>query len=428
MPASHFMQMYEESRGLDLCGIRETSETRVVGIFKKRLTGFWIDIGMIVGKRSPHEIQGLYLLPSGPPPGTPPLHELSDKEIAHELDEYLDRLAEAEVFSGTAILEKEGEILLSKACGRAHRGLDIPNRIGTRYNIASMGKMFTAVAIAQLVERGKLSYEDRINKFLGSDWISRKTGERVRIQHLLTHTSGMGDYLPRLSKAPVSGFGTLEDFKSLCNRESPRFEPGTDWAYSNTGFLLLGAVIQEVSGKDYYEYIEENIFRPAGMTDTGFLTITEKMERPGQDFALSYFREYTDKDTTWRSGMSDSAFRIRGSPAGGAFSTAGDIQKFARALRSNSLISESSGALLMEAKPDLGSPRYGYGFNVNSKNGERIVGHRGGHQGVSTLLQMYLDRGYTVVILSNSSSGAFLVNNRIQELLSSEYYSIKIER
>ena len=327
MPASYFMQMYEESRGLDLCGIRETSETRVVGIFKQRLTGFWIDIGMIVGKRSPHEIQGLYLLPSGPPPGTPPLSELSDKEIVHELDEYLDRLAEAEVFSGTAILEKEGEILLSKACGRAHRGLDIPNRIGTRYNIASMGKMFTAVAIAQLVERGKLSYEDRINKFLGSDWISRKTGEKVRIQHLLTHTSGMGDYLPRLSKAPVSGFGTLEDFKSLCNRESPRFEPGTDWAYSNTGFLLLGAVIQEVSGKDYYEYIEENIFRPAGMTDTGFLTITEKMERPGQDFALSYFREYTDKDTTWRSGMSDSAFRIRGSPAGGAFSTAGDIQK-----------------------------------------------------------------------------------------------------
>jgi len=336
--------------------------------------------------------------------------QLSVSEFVQELDAYLKTNTEKDIFSGVVLVAHKGKPIFKKAYGMADRERNISNQVNTKFCIGSMGKMFTAVAIAQLVEQGKLSYDDLIGKYLGADWILSEVGEKVKISHLLSHTSGIAEFLDdEFYKFTEAGtHWTLEDRKPIVKEKSLTFEPGTRWAYCNIGFILLAAIIEKVTGKDY---IKEHIFDPADMDNT----IGSSSNKILSNVALGYDRVQEEGKAIWRK---TGLFGKNGSPSSGGFSTVDDLLNFSEALRRDLLISSESKELLMSAKPGLSSKNYGYGFWIeSSRKFGRVVGHGGVAPGVSANFRMFLDRGYTLITLSNYSEAILPVARKIRSLL-----------
>jgi len=339
--------------------------------------------------------------------------QLSVSEFVQDLDAYLETNTEKDLFSGVVLVAREGKPIFKKAHGMADRERNISNQVNTRFCIGSMNKMFTAVAIAQLVEQGKLSYDDLIEQYLGAEWIPSEVGEKVKVSHLLSHTSGIAEYLTDefyISSAEI--YRTLEDYKPVVREKSLTFEPGTRWEYCNTGFILLGAIIEKVTGKDYWDYIKEHIYSPAEMDNTiGF-----DRNKTLPNVAMGYEKAQEKGKAIWR--KTAFAGKINGSPSGGGFSTVDDLLKFAGALSSDLLISSESKELLMSVKASSGSMDYGYGFIIESSSKfGRVVGHGGAAFGVSANFRMFVDKGYTMIILSNFSEASLPVSEKIRSLL-----------
>jgi CubicO group peptidase (beta-lactamase class C family) len=285
-------------------------------------------------------------------------------------------------------------------------------KLQTRFNLGSMNKMFTAVAALQLVERGKLSLDDTIGKYLGTDWLSQPVLDRVQVKHLLTHTSGLGSYFnEEFVRSSRALFRRVDDYRPLVKSEGLDFEPGTNWKYSNTGMLVAGAVIEKAGGKDYFDYIRENVTGPAGMRDTD----SYELDRVNRNLAVGYSQEQTAGGPAWRNNLFEHV--IRGGPAGGGYSTVEDLLRFDQALRSGKLLTKASLANLWRAYPELSSPDYGLGFGIESSAAGRIVGHSGGFTGISAHLDMYLDDGWTVAVLSNYGDAAPIVQGKARELI-----------
>jgi CubicO group peptidase (beta-lactamase class C family) len=347
------------------------------------------------------------------PPKTAKPDQLSVSEFVRELDVYLETNTEKDIFSGVVLVAREGKPIFKKAYGMADRERNISNQVNTKFCIGSMNKMFTAVAIAQLVEQGRLSYDDLIGKYLGEEWILSEVGEKVKISHLLSHTSGIAEYLTDeflISSAEI--YRTLEDYKSIIKEKSLTFKPGTRWEYCNTGFILLGAIIEKATGKDYWDYIKEHIYDPADMDNTiGF-----DRNKTLPNLAMGYEKVQEEGKVFWK--KTAFAGKIKGSSSGGGFSTVDDLLKFAEALRSDLLISSESKELLMSVKASSRSIDYGYGFIIeNSRKFGRVVGHGGAAFGVSANFRMFVDRGYTMIILSSFSEASLPVSRKIRSLL-----------
>lgn len=347
------------------------------------------------------------------PPKKDQTDRLSVSEFVQELDAYLESTTEKDLFSGVVLVAREGTPIFKKAYGLADRERNISNQVNTKFCIGSMNKMFTAVAIAQLVEQGKLSYDDLIGKYLGAEWILSEVGEKVKIAHLLSHTSGIAEYLTDefiISSAEI--YRTLEDYKPIVKDKSLTFEPGTRWEYCNTGFILLGAIIERAKGNDYWDYIKKHIYDPADMDNTiGF-----DRNKTLPNLAMGYEKVKEEGKAFWR--KTAYAGKIKGSPAGGGFSAVDDLMKFAEALRSDLLIGSESKELLMSVKANSRSIDYGYGFIIeNSRKFGRVVGHGGAAFGVSANFRMFVDRGYTMIILSNLSEASLPVSRKIRSLL-----------
>jgi CubicO group peptidase (beta-lactamase class C family) len=332
---------------------------------------------------------------------------LSEDGFKKELDAYLTQSAKNDVFSGAVLVAKEGKTIFKKAYGMADRELNIPNTLNTRFCLGSINKTFTAVAIAQLVEQGKLSYDDLIGKYLGADWIRPGVGKKVKISHLLTHTSGMVEYL---TDDLLGKYLTTEDYKALTRLNTLSYEPGSKWQYCNTGFILLGAIIEKASGANYEEYIKKHIFEPAGMERT----LISSSDKGLADVAMPYGK--VDNEGSRQKTVL--AGKINGCSAGGGYSTVEDLLKFAAALEANKLITKESAKLLMSAKPGLNSRNYGYGFFIykHPRLG-LVVGHGGVAPGVSSNFRMFVDIGYTMIILSNYDKASLKVWSIIQILL-----------
>jgi len=339
--------------------------------------------------------------------------QLSVSEFVRELDAYLETNTEKDIFSGVVLFAREGTPIFKKAYGMADRERNIPNQVDTKFCIGSMNKMCTAVAITQLVEQGKLSYGDLIGKYLGADWILSAVGEKVKISHLLSHTSGIAEYLTDEFVISSAGtYRTLEDYKPIVKEKSLTFEPGTRWAYCNTGFILLGTIIEKVTGRNYSDYIKEHIYGPADMDNT----IDFDRNKTLPNLAMGYDKVQEEGKAFWR--KTAFAGKINGQPSGGGFSTVDDLLRFSEALRSDLLISSESKELLMSAKPGLSSMNYGYGFWIeNSWKFGRVVGHGGANFGVSANFRMFVDKGYTMIILSNFSEASLPVSRKIRSLL-----------
>jgi CubicO group peptidase (beta-lactamase class C family) len=410
------MGIYEMSKGLDFHGIRAYEpplpETELVVICRNRMTEAWMGISIKAEPDPPHKIGGLLLSPARPPTDLPPPKPLSESEMLHEIGAFLDRLEMEDAFSGSVLIAKDGEVLYSRACGVANKSCGMLNRLDTKFNLGSMNKMFTAVSIGQLVERELLRYEDPIGKFIGEDWLPASITGQVQVQHLLCHTSGLGSYFNeeyhRKSRALLR---EIEDYKPLVEGDTLMFEPGTGWQYSNTGFLLLGAIIEKVTGGSYFDYVRENIYEPAGMINSDCY----EMDLVVENLAVGYTREKQGNESLWRNNLFIHV--IKGGPAGGGFSTVEDLFHFDRAMRAAKLVSAATAEILWAPKPDLGSDGYGFGFGISGEPGNRVVGHGGGFPGISSQLDMYLDTGYTVAVMSNYDMGAQTVNQKIRGLI-----------
>jgi CubicO group peptidase (beta-lactamase class C family) len=333
---------------------------------------------------------------------------LSEKQLLQTIKDLLPRLCEKDVFSGTLLISKDDTVLLEYACGEASKRFHVPNNIETKFNLGSMNKMFTATAIAQLVEKGLLTYQDPISKYVDESWLPKEITSKVTIHHLLTHSSGLGSYFNETYvESSRALFRKLDDYKPLVKNEKLAFEPGKRFRYSNTGMFLLGVVIESATGQSYFDYIRENIYKPAGMINTDCY----EMDYPVENLAIGY-----SPDQKSKYGWQNNFFKhvIKGGPAGGGFSTVRDLHRFARAIQAKKLVSSDSLKILW--KDHMGES-YGYGFRVAEGPSGRVVGHSGGFPGINANLDIFLDRGYIVAVLSNYDRGASPVAEKISQLL-----------
>jgi D-alanyl-D-alanine carboxypeptidase len=291
-------------------------------------------------------------------------------------------------FAGAVLVARDGKVLLQDAWGRADRKAGVANTPATRFRIGSMNKMFTAVATLQLVETHKLALEDPIGKHL-PDYPNKEVATKVTVRHLLTHTGGTGDIFgPEFDQHRLQ-LREHRDYLKLYGRRGLNFEPGARFEYSNYGFVLLGALIERVTGGSYDDYVREHVFRRAGMRSTGALP--ESVKVPHR--AVGYLR--TSPSGDWV--PNTDTLPWRGTAAGGGYSTVGDLLRFAQALESGTLISK---ATLAEAtRPH--QQQYGYGFGVQGQGSLRSYGHGGGAPGMNGELRVFPELGYVVVGLSN---------------------------
>jgi CubicO group peptidase (beta-lactamase class C family) len=329
--------------------------------------------------------------------------KMSEGEIIQDLNNYLEELFIEDEFSGAVLVANQGNVLYKKAYGLASKRYLIPNRTDTKFNLGSMNKMFTGVAVVQLAEKGLLDFQDKVGKYW-PEYPNPEVAEKVSIHHLLTHTSGMGSYFnQQFVSAAKERYRQIIDYLPLFVDEPLRFEPGTRWEYSNSGFMLLGALIERISGQDYFDYVRDNIYIPAGMTNTDAYEMDDDSVH---NLAMGYTR------MTARAGKRINNIFLhsfKGGPAGGGFSTVEDLLRFDQALRQHNLLStESLDTLLTNKVADLESEHrdYAYGFGDHRDYGTRVVGHGGGFPGINSKLDMYLDLGYTVAVMSNYDPNA----------------------
>lgn len=390
-------------------------KTELVVILKTTRTELWHAFTINVSPEKPHKINGLDLKVAAPPSNLPELSALTPQEAVSELDSYLQRMADKDVFSGSVLLAKGGKVLYKAAYGMASKRFNAPNNIETKFNLGSMNKMFTSVAIMQLVEQGKLSLNDKLSKFTDESWLAKEMSEKIEIRHLLTHSSGLGSYFNQTYMTTSKNlYRSLDDYKPLIVDEILRFEPGSDNAYSNTGMFMLGVVIEKVSGQDYFSYIRDHIYKPAGMINSD----SYEMDQPVPNLAIGYSPN-SDNDSGWSNNLYKSV--LKGGPAGGGFSTVDDLHRFALALTEFKLLDREYTEKTYSPKPDLHSPNYGYGFGVRRHANNRIIGHNGGFVGISSNMDIYLDQGYISIVLSNYSNGSRPIENKIRGLLDRVY-------
>jgi CubicO group peptidase (beta-lactamase class C family) len=307
---------------------------------------------------------------------------------------FLREQATADRFSGAVLVTKHGEVLFSQAVGLADRDRAIPNTLQTRFRIGSMNKMITAVAILQLVEADKIELTAPVGDYL-TDYPNADVATTVTIHHLLTHTGGTGDIFGPTFDANRDELRTHHDYVELYGPRGPEFDPGTRWAYSNYGYVLLGAIIEAVTGQTYYDYVDDHIYQPAGMTATGSLPETEAV--PDRSIG------YTTPTPGGEWNPNTDTLPYRGTAAGGGYSTVEDLTRFAEALLNHRLLSAGSTDLLFAAKVDSGpGTGYAYGFeDQRDVDGSGPVGHGGAAPVMNGDLRIYPNSGHVVAVLAN---------------------------
>lgn len=339
---------------------------------------------------------------------------LKAQTINEKIEEMMQKHVALDQFSGTVLLAKDGKILYEKAFGDADKSYLAKNTIDTKFNICSMGKMFTGVSIFQLKEQGKLNLNDPVKKHL-KDF---PFGNRITIQHLLSHTSGLGNYMRHPEyRADKGKRRVIKDILPFIYDQKLEFEnAGERFAYSNSGMVVLGAVIEAVSGKPYSAYITEHIFIPAKMKNTEMKFWDDVVENRATGYMKSISGKYQSNIYSNSPPQSD----------GGILSTVKDLLKFDQALYSSILINDASKQkMFTKVFPKV---TYGLAFQVEEKNNNKVVGHGGGAPGYSSYFSRYLDDKYTIIALSNYDMISRNIVFYIEDILYNNEYKLPKER
>ena len=311
-------------------------------------------------------------------------------------------------FDGAVLIAQNRRVLWSAAYGLADRTAPKSNTVETQFRIGSMNKGFTEVAILQLAEAGKLDLKAPLSGYL-PDFPNREAANRITIDELMTHSSGLGDFFGPEFEANRDKLRDPKDYIAMFGARPLLFEPGTRQDYSNFGYIVLGRVIEAVSGLSYDEYLQRHIYGPAGMTSTGARPETEAMPRRavGYEAFEGGLRPATEFQV------------IRGTPAGGGYSTVGDLKAFADAFTAGRLLSAASMERLTTGGTVLpNGSKVQYDFGGRTGEGRRYYGHAGGSHGQSADLRIYADGGFVVVVLANRDPDiAAIIENYIGDRL-----------
>lgn len=317
-------------------------------------------------------------------------------------------VGESNDFSGTVLVKRDSSTLVEMSCGYANRSERLSNNDLTRYGIASGCKIFTAVAICQLVDSGKLSFDSRLKECVDFDFPT--FDDKVTIHHLLTHTSGVPDYFDEevmddfeelWRDTPMYHVRKLKDFLPLFQNRPMKFGVGTRFSYNNAGYILLGLIIEAVTQQSFTEYVQDNILNKVGMSGSGYFEFDALPSNTAQG--------YIDlSDGKWKTNIY--SLPVKGGSDGGAFVTANDMMKFWEALVSHQLLSTTTTQRILTAHAhvDDDDNYYGYGVWI-VKTGNRIVKYHvmGYDPGVSFHSAYYPCESTTAVVCSNRSSGAY---------------------
>jgi D-alanyl-D-alanine carboxypeptidase len=369
--------------GMAIYRVVEDTDTHLVALMREN-RGVYSESTLDLASVNPPVIAGMMGHPVPPPEGSGN-PAVSDDQLADRVQEHVASMNGPDAFSGAILIAHNGKIVLDKAWGMADETNRIRNTTDTQFCIGSMNKMFTAVAILQLAAEGKIALDRPIATYW-SDYPNRNLASRVTLRELLNHTGGTGDIFTPEYEAHRHGTRTLADYVKLFGSRPVAFEPGSRMEYSNYGFILLGRIIELVSGEPYEKYVREHVYLPAGMLHTDSI--------PEADHVTGRAIGYTHR----LDGLAPNSDRMpwSGTSAGGGYSTVRDLFLFAEALQSGKLISPE---LLREAKQ--GSPMsqdYGMGFYVLPDGG---YGHGGGAPGINGELHILPQSGYVLVAMAN---------------------------
>lgn len=318
------------------------------------------------------------------PPGLV-VPRMSEVQTLHAFRQKLRTEAGVGRFSGSVLVAKGAQVLLREAYGAQDAGNVRAVTPATRFCIGSAGKMFTAVGVLQLVQAGRVSLTDTIAMRL-PDYPDTPLARSVTVEQLLMHTGGTGDFFGADYDARASELRTLSDFVRLFGRRDPLFPPGSRWGYSNLGFVLLGAILEQISGQRWDAYLNQSVFRVAGMTATSAVASAEDTAVPLNGAAQTGLKPLPYYD---------------GLPAGGGYSTVDDLHRFATALRGGALLDPAHHLLLTAPRVAAGSAQWSLGLRVAMRNGETCYGHRGSAPGVNADFAVYPRSAYTIVVLCN---------------------------
>ncbi len=331
-------------------------------------------------------------------------------------------------FSGAARVSRGVEVLFEDAYGMAHRGFRVPNTVDTRFDTASITKLFTAVAVLQLVDAGKLRLDARALDLL--DLGGTSISPEATVYHLLTHTSGMGDdadeeagedYEELWKTRPNYSVRHTSDMLEQFIHKPANFRPGQGCRYNNCAFVLLGLVLEKLTGKGYREHVADAVFRAAGMSHTGFFA----MDEPAPGVAEGYAAVCDDAGNVvgWRKNIY--SFPPIGSPDSGAYTTAGDLDTFMRALRGARLLSPGMTAQIMTPKEEyrrrpalVHMTGFAFEFTVSIEGGApQCMFKDGVNPGVACVLQYYPAADATVAVLANQDCDVWALARDIRSFI-----------
>jgi len=325
----------------------------------------------------------------GPPQagGTP----MTGSAALDSIKAYLKARVAADKFSGAVLIARDSSVLLKQAYGYADKRFRTPNTLETKFNLGSMNKFFTKLAIGQLAEAGKIALTEPFIKYL-PDYPNRAVAEKVTVSQLLTMTSGMGDFFgEKYEGTPKDRIHALADYLQFFVDAPLGFEPGSQERYSNAGYIVLGLIIEKVSGEDYYGYVRKHIFVPSHMTNTDSYT----MDGITANMATGY-QHPGEGQSGWVSNIYSAPGR--GSSAGGGYSTVRDLFSFLQALKDGRLLSGKYSSWMLTGELPGADPE------LPLKEG--AIGIAGGAPGINGDIEFDAASGNTIIVLANYSPPA----------------------
>lgn len=333
----------------------------------------------------------------------------ADKDdVTEKMNSLMNDCKEYDLFSGTILIAKDGNIVFENSYGLQNKENGIPNKNNTKYNIGSIGKEFTAIMILQLMQENKLSLNDNLGKYL--TFFSNDAASKVTIKNLLTHSSGFGDYImnPEFMRNK-DNYKELSELLKLISKEQLEFEPGSGKKYSNSGYCILGGIIESITGKSYQENMKERILDPLSMNSSGYIDwdIADPFK------AIGYIKNIKGD------ARNNNNLRLQPSPAGGMYSTVEDMLKLDQSLMNdNKLLDDKHKSILFSGFQE--NPPHTFAEIKNNPNGENAIA--GGAPGINALYISLPAKGYTAIILSNYDQAAENLESQVTDIMKGKDY------
>ena len=356
---------------------------------------------IFTSSKEPGKIADIIVIPERDPARAAadefPNAAVSNHQLVQLVERRIDALANEGSFSGAVLVALDDQVLVREARGMADEVWHVPNRPDTRFNVASVSKMWTAVIIMKLVEQGKLSLDDTLGKWVAA-YPHQQAASKITIRQLLQHRAGLGDWDVRQTRSPLTSSAAAATMT-----EEPG-EPDKNFAYSNAGYVLLGAAAEKATGLTYEQLVDQFVFRPAGMKSSGFWPVTAIVSNR----ATGYLRPADDPLGFGPKFSNEQFLGYAGNASGGAYSTVDDLFAFHRALATGHLLRPETVKLMVDSSVEFsGAPRpmrYGLGLRLESCAGVPTLGHGGGgaNSGVSSATYATLDGRWTIVVLGNT--------------------------